>query len=639
VAEEIDRERAAGGSVDPAAVALALGQSGTLDPRAATFLEKQSRLADLQIANLEKQDEFELSHLRFRRFSDYGKFALELSAGLVVLLLVCGLVTMVWSAAQDRDLIVDAFSVPPDLAQSGMTGSVLAARVLDRFGEMDANTLTFAEGVSAFHVNNREEAHVEIPETGISIGELDRYLHGWLGHATHVSGELVRNGKGFSLTVRFGDQPGLTASGAPDQLDGLIQKTAENIFRAARPLRFADYLSSHGRFTEAESVARGETYTGSDAYRSLAYVSLTVIDFFRGDEAAMKRDAELAIALDPGNLLAWYTLQSAWSDRGHDEDEWRTANAALAAGKSGAAPAGGGEAARNLPAQFAADAGALTGQWKDSIAACTSIVGRRLGACSGGGLISANAELHNTAEARLLAGLHPAVLPNGSVSDELISNWAEIEADAGHWEEALAWSRKGEAVSVNDPRKAVYRDVSLRPNEVMAMANNGDIAGASALIAKTPLDCDACVRARGKVAAVARDWSGAAHWFSLVSARSPDIPFADSDWGAVLLAKGDYDGAIAKFESAHAKGPHFADPLEMWAEALMRQNRSDLALVKFAEAEKYAPNWGRLHLKWGEALYWSGHKDEARKQFAIATSLDLPAADKAALSRMSAMNG
>lgn len=171
------------------------------------------------------------------------------------------------------------------------------------------------------------------------------------------------------------------------------------------------------------------------------------------------------------------------------------------------------------------------------------------------------------------------------------------------------------------------------------MADSGDIAGAAALMAKTPLDCDVCVRARGKVATVARDWSGAAHWFSLVSARSPDIPFADSDWGAMLLAKGDYDGAIAKFESVHGKGPHFADPLEMWGEALMLKNRSDLALAKFEEADKYAPKWGRLHLKWGEALFYAGRKGEARKQFAQAEGLDLSAADKISLAKWTTPHG
>jgi tetratricopeptide (TPR) repeat protein len=622
---------------DGTAIGIAMNEAAhdnSVAIEARVFLREQTAVLRLQKEVLEEERRFNLSHLHHRRFSDFSKSALEIAVGLLILLIVCGLGTMVWNAVEDHDLVVDAFSVPPDVAQTGLTGSVLAARVLDRFAEMDSNPLTFAEGVSAFRVNNREEARVEIPETGISIGEFDHYLHGWLGHATHVTGELLRNGKGLSLTVRYGDQPGLTASGAPDQLDGLIQKAAENIFRAVRPLRFADYLSSRGRFAEAESIARGETYTGSDKYRSLAYVSLSVVDFFRADESAIRRDGELAVALDPGNLLAWYTLQSAWGDIGHDEDEWRTVNAAAAAEKSGETLVRDSETVRNLPAQFAADASALTGAYKDALVACTSIVGRRLGACNGGGLISANAALHNTAEARLLAGLHPRLVPNGSVDVQLIFVWAEVEADAGHWEEALAWSKKGEAASSSDPTKSsADRDVSLRPFETMALAGSGDIAGAAALIAKTPLDCDVCVRTRGKVATVGRDWSVAAHWFSLVAARSPDIPFADADWGAMLLAKGDYGGAIAKFESAHRIGPHFADPLEMWGEALMLENRSDLAVPKFEEANKYAPNWGRLHLKWGEALLYAGRKDDARVQFQAAAAMDMSVADRAALAR------
>jgi tetratricopeptide (TPR) repeat protein len=139
---------------------------------------------------------------------------------------------------------------------------------------------------------------------------------------------------------------------------------------------------------------------------------------------------------------------------------------------------------------------------------------------------------------------------------------------------------------------------------------------------------------RGNIATLNHDWNGAAHWFAMVSSRTPSIPFADSDWGAMLVAKGDLDGAIEKFKTANEKGPHFADPLEMWGEASIAKNRSDLALAKFEEANKYAPDWGRLHLKWGEALNWSGDKAGAQKQFAIASGLDLTAAEKGELSGM-----
>jgi tetratricopeptide (TPR) repeat protein len=140
---------------------------------------------------------------------------------------------------------------------------------------------------------------------------------------------------------------------------------------------------------------------------------------------------------------------------------------------------------------------------------------------------------------------------------------------------------------------------------------------------------------RGRIAAIEHRWNAAAHWFNMVSARSPSIPFADTDWGAMLLQKGDPAAAIEKFKSAHRKGPHFADPLEGWGEALMMQNRSDLALAKFEEANGHAPNWGRLHLKWGEALLYSGDKGGAGKQFAIAASLDLTTPERRELAQAS----
>jgi tetratricopeptide (TPR) repeat protein len=173
------------------------------------------------------------------------------------------------------------------------------------------------------------------------------------------------------------------------------------------------------------------------------------------------------------------------------------------------------------------------------------------------------------------------------------------------------------------------------PRLAEAEAHTGNITSAQALIASTPLDCDDCVRTRGRIAALNRDWAGAARWFQTVSVRSPDIPFADADWGAMLLAAGDAAGAIGKFQSANRKGPKFADPLEGWGEALMAKNQSHLALAKFADANKYAPNWGRLHMKWGEALVYARKVDEAKKQFARAAQLDLSAADKAELARQS----
>src|ERR1700679_3492169 len=122
------------------------------------FLEAQIGILELEKEKLAKEDAaldteiaLNLSHLRMRRFSDYARVSLEVAGFLVVLLIVCGLGTMVWNATQDHDLVVDAFSVPPDTAQTGLTGPALANRLLDRFTAMDRGTLSFSQQLEAHH--------------------------------------------------------------------------------------------------------------------------------------------------------------------------------------------------------------------------------------------------------------------------------------------------------------------------------------------------------------------------------------------------------------------------------------------------------------------------------------------------------
>jgi tetratricopeptide (TPR) repeat protein len=213
-----------------------------------------------------------------------------------------------------------------------------------------------------------------------------------------------------------------------------------------------------------------------------------------------------------------------------------------------------------------------------------------------------------------------------TLADIAAQDWVSVIRDAGSYN---ALVDAGGPPGYREAKKITNGKVWL----AQATAQMGDTAGGEALIAVTPLDCDACVLARGQIATLKHNWVDASHWFQMVSARSPHIPFADTNWGQSLLAQGKSDAAVEKFKLANQKGPKFADPLEGWGEALMAKNQSHLALAKFAEAEKYAPNWGRLHLKWGEALVYAGKKDEAKTQFARAAALDLTAAEKAELAR------
>ena len=211
------------------------------------------------------------------------------------------------------------------------------------------------------------------------------------------------------------------------------------------------------------------------------------------------------------------------------------------------------------------------------------------------------------------------------LTDSEAQDWAGVLSDADTFAPTLK----------KYPGLPSYLPTTTRPITAYAEARLGKIADAEAHISATPADCYDCLIARARIAELRGQHEQADYWFARAIDGQKSIPFAHSYWGEALLGRGDYDGAIAKFNIANEKGPKFADPLEMWGEALIAKNQSHQALAKFEEADKYAPNWGRLHLKWGEALGYAGRKDEARVQYEKASTLDLTAADKAELARVS----
>ena len=250
------------------------------------------------------------------------------------------------------------------------------------------------------------------------------------------------------------------------------------------------------------------------------------------------------------------------------------------------------------------------------------------------GLLGSLAQDHDLPTARrMMPQAQISALPRRGVRQSLI---AELGRDLA--EMALAvddWRTAAASLDALPAKVSGFDFLLWEPNALRAYAHArlGDFALAHKLIDTTPGDCYLCVRMRGNIRATERKWDAASWWFADAVRQGPSLPFAETDWGRMLLQKGDVDGAIVKFQTANQKGPHFADPLELWGEALMATNRSDLALAKFEEAARYAPNWGRLHLKWGEALGYVGRKDEARAQYLIASTLALSVADAAELAR------
>jgi len=641
-------ETESGGTPPSAAAAFAALAYASRD-KADAFLDEQTRLAReqaevarLQADDLRREDSLRHWSLRVRHVGDVVKVMFEVALALLVVAAVASLAAIVWNAAHDDTLVIEAFSVPPDLAARGLTGQAIAAQLQDQLGSMQ--NATDSSRPEKSYANSWDDGiKVVIPDTGISIGDLYRTLAGWLGHQTHITGEVYRTPSGIAITARSNGAGGFTVTGGEAQFAALIQQSAEAIYHRTQPYRYAVYLANNGQVPRAMPIYRDLAENGDRDDRIWAHMGISSAYEFSSPFEAPAENRK-ALAIDPDFALAYQNIGNEEDSLGHPEP-------ALAALRRGHAllesihgqmseraraislPSGDGNLAymlggcRDAIGQYAVaaalpDYALLAEDSRAQIAGCYDL-------------------LHDHAAAReawsdapFLGTLYELTYyyPARIESDAAAQDWSAVLADRAAAQAAIAaFIAKVPPIKPGFDRESARQ---IEPFAALALAARGDGAGARALIDATPTDCYLCLRMRGRIATLARDWRSATAWFARAVHLAPSIPHAYSDWGAMLLAKGDTRGAIVQFAAAHDRGPHYADPLELWGEALIAQNRSDLALAKFQEAGAYAPHWGRLHLKWAEALLWSGDHAGAQKLLAIAAGLELTAPERRELARM-----
>jgi tetratricopeptide (TPR) repeat protein len=626
--------------------------------KADAFLDEQTILTRLQAKEL--AHELALRHwsMRFGNVSSVMKVSFEVAMALIVVSIAALIGGAVWSAAHDDGLVIHAFSVPPDLAARGMTGDVVAGRMLDRLSALQIQTESLRPANS--YTNNwGDDIKVQIPDTGVSIGEFNRYLHQWLGHETHIFGDVVRTGGSLTVTARAGAGSAESFTGNDADIDALVQRAAEAVYADTQPYRYGAYLLEHNKIAESSAVFARDAASGDPTERAWAYVGWTNALNAENRVAEALQKARASVEQDPDFILGRYRQGAMEGALGLAEsalvDNKRTLQL-LDGGGAGGLRANGATLLKVGALLYIDDAlGDYTDETQQirGMEVVSSSTLRSIAESVVYNYATTLAEDHDPAGAQLVlshARRLTSLSTNGQegpiVAELAAQNTRGVELEIAYM--SRNWRRLldvAHAIDAHEPKldaafvSDFYLPTQMWPYLAYAEAEVGDFASARALIDRTPLDCDLCLRLRGKIAASEGRYDAAEFWFLRATSAAPSIPFAYTDWGEMLLHEGKYEAAIAKFKLANAKGPHFADPLEMWGEALVLQNRSDLALTKFEEANKYAPNWGRLHLEWGKALFYAGKKDDAKKQLTLAVHLDLSTVDKAALGKWATAHG
>lgn len=620
-----------GAGTDPVAVTLAL--AGASRARADAFLKNQEAFIADQRHHLHEQ----FKQLRPKLWEVRLGVLLRIATAFVGAAAAAAIAIMVWNAARAEGLVIDTFSVPAEFAQRGLTGEVVANRVLDRLTLLQNGTIT-VRAAQSFDNSWGNDIKVEIPETGISFGELYRYLKEWLGHESHLSGEVVRSGQGISLTARVSGNSGVTFTGTEADLDKLVEAAAESVYGQTQAFRYAIYLDSHNRPGEALDVYKDLAMNGSGKDRPWGYVGWAHHAYDTETSDVVKRLIETAYARAPDNPVVVGELALDEVDRSRPENALLRSQETLSVLDKPDQPLISASGVVVQREEYEARTAALTGDFGKAAQTLRDVVeNKETGQPTSPVLAQYQIRDHDPAAARATLAAPAQRNVFGPLFNAMYAIAAQmaVDSEAGDWSSVVAHRRDLVPLARQYPGTR-FRALTLTvPLAAYAEARLGHIAAAEAEIGPTPADCYDCLRARARIAALAGQAARADWWFARATDAAPSIPFAYADWGQSLLDRRQPDAAIAKFTIANQKGPHFADALEGWGEALMAKNQSHLALARFAEAEKYAPKWGRLHLKWGEALVYAGRKEEAKKQFAIAAGLDLAPAERAELAGLS----
>jgi tetratricopeptide (TPR) repeat protein len=597
-----------------AVVAKLAGNDPEVARKTVEFLGKQSQLLETQNKHLEEDHAARLHYLRGQaREVDIRRFALRLRIGLQIFLVLVatavgiGALIFIRDAIEDHGLVVEAFSVPPDLAGNGLTGEVVATRFLDKLQAMQTAT-TSERPADSYQYNWGSDIKVEIPETGLSLREFSKLLRDRFGHANHITGEVIRTPTGIAVTARFGDAAPATFTGPESDFDELAREAAEAVYRTSQPYRFSQFLFQHGRNAESLDVISDLATNGPLTEQGWAYTLWGTLDVnVSADLDSARKHCSKGLSYSGASTVpAEICLVGAESWSGHDEKAFQySVPLELHSQENSPGISKVFFESNRLIAQGWLET--ITGDLQKSAKDWTLVESAPefLGSARLAPALAASAyALNHDPEAgrKIAATLEPnddrSLLKLDAIwaFSALPDYW--IAAAGDDWPAALTDAKACDAwLDAHAPIDKLFgqlRAVWIQPLVALAMAKTGDVAGAEVLISATPLDCYLCVRIRAQIASIHRDWSSAERWFAEAVRQAPSLPFAYSEWGDMQLSKGDTNSALTKFAGAHLRGPHFADPLKGWGDALARQGQWSSALAKYDEALVYAPNWKEL---------------------------------------------
>jgi tetratricopeptide (TPR) repeat protein len=588
-----EEEKAASTKAGPEAFAAAVAaRLSASDPEVAkdtsTFLRKQTELLEAQRKSVEAEHDFFKVERGPRLLGIRLRVAFQIFIALAATVIGVGVAIMIHDAVTSRRVVVDPIDIAPNVVAQVPSGKIIAAGLLDELSRLQDATRSRIERRDLSSAWS-SQVKLEVPETGISLGELSRLMRERFGEDVHIDGDLIATPTmGLALTVRGHGVPPKTFSGAVTELEKLIVQGAEYVYSKSQPARWAYYLQSAGRNEEALAFCQAAVGSASKDDRPyLLNVWANSINNTGGSAREALALYRAAVKLKPDYWAGYNNVMNAVWLLGDEEGAWRAGEdmRKAAGGRPGRAPElyfqNWDTLTWNLLAWLAAqvaDAEANAG------------VGTGL-ATAGPSIADVQARLHDPEAAELVLKTTKEDPHDPSIAAMTHFVRGRLAAEAGDTARAAAELEAFGTVDADPAVSTQYPGYNCWIAPAEEAAGHPDKADALLKTAGTFVDC---YRFRADILDGRGDWPGAQMAYADAVALAPDLPAAYYSWGVALAKHGDLNGAAAKLKDANQKGPHWADPLKAWGDVLLKQGKTRDALVNYDDALKHAPNWKQL---------------------------------------------
>jgi tetratricopeptide (TPR) repeat protein len=579
------------GGIEPIVAAVAANLSNQ-DPEVAAetaaMFRKQTEVLEVQKKNLQAEFEFFEAEWGPRLLALRLRTGFQIFVALVATAIALGALVMVKDAVTSRQVVIERFRIPSTLAAHGIDGAIVASGLLDELGRLqDATRSTSAarELTGAWS----GDIKLEVPETGLSLGEISRLLRERFGHDVRIDGDLVETpAGGLALTVRGNGVPPKTFEGSAAELGKLTVAAAEYVYSESQPARWASYLNDHRRYAEAIAFCKSAVGSAEPAERAILLTRWAIAIENSGGSVREALGLERAATkVQPDTWPAYNNVQNDLMVLADEEGAWKAGEELrrVAGGRPGRAP-------ENQYQNWDLLTWNLQSWLASAVADAEANAGVGSGFQSAGPTIAdIQLRLHDLEAADLalkMTKADPDDLPGNALTHHVLSRLAMEAGDtatAVAEMEAFGSAYANPAVSTNIAGYHCW----IAPAE--EAAGHPDKADALLKSAGTFVDC---YRFRGDILDSRGDWPGAQKAYAEAVALAPDLPAAYYSWGVALARHGDLTGAEAKLMDANQRGPHWADPLKAWGDVLVKQGNVRDALAKYDEALEYAPNWKQL---------------------------------------------